>query len=46
MKIIMCKSHPYFVVSAVKKNTGLILLHLSFAHFADDDPKEIFRVVE
>ena len=46
MKIIMCKSHPDFLVSAVKKNTGLILLHLSFAHFANDDPKEIFRVVE
>ena len=42
----MCKSHPYFVVTVKKQNAALILLHLSFAHFANDDPKEIFRVVE
>ena len=46
MKIIMCKSHPDFSVAAIKKNIGIVLLHLSFAHFANDNPKEIFRVVE
>ena len=42
MNRITCRTHSDFSVAAVKKNSTLILLHLSFSHFANDDPKEIF----
>ena len=46
MNRITCRTHSDFSVAAVKKNTGLILLHLSFSHFANDDPMGIFEVKE
>ena len=46
MSMITCRTHSDFSVAAVKKNMGLILLHLSFSHFANDDPKEIFSAEE